>query len=183
MTHIFNAWFYWNTVCFLIRLLGSCLREERRIQINFNRSAPAARHLQSSRAHLHVAPNRGTEGPTTDTKWGGARLRKQGLASGIPPTIRKWATVALPVVCARCVWYVSLRGFFLVILDLKDPTSNLHSNELHANPMGISSGYFCYVALKLYTWRQYTGSLWENGFPSITARVRSDSHLTRTPYP
>ncbi len=158
--------------------------ESRRIQFNFNRSAPAARHLQSSRAHLHVAPNRGTEGPTTDTKWGGgARLRKQGLASGIPPTIRKWATVALPVVCARCVWYVSLRGFFLELYsDLKDPTSNLHSNELNANPMGISSVTFV-TALKLYTWRQYTGSLWENGFPSITARVRSDSHLTRTPYP
>lgn len=92
------------------------------------------------------------EGPTTDSKWG--VLRQQGLASGIPPTNRKWATVALPIVCTRCVCFIA-RIFQIHTQVLKNLTSNPHSNELNANQMGISSGYFCYVALKLYTWRQY----------------------------
>lgn len=92
------------------------------------------------------------EGPTTDSKWG--LLRQQGLVSRIPPTNRKWATVALPFVCTLRVFCFIARLFQAIHSGLKNPTWNPHSDELNANHMRFSSGYFCYVSLKLYTWRQ-----------------------------
>lgn len=77
----------------------------------------------------------------------------------------------------QCIWCLIARLFFSYIVrsekfDLKTPFKWV----LNANQMGISSGYFV-TCLWNCTRGGSTGSLWENGFPSITTRMRNDSRL------
>jgi len=88
VTNIFNAWFYWNTVSFLIRLLGTWPSGQRRIQFYFNRSAPKLERethfdwdLVSSHAHLHVASNQDIRRRYNNWFKMGELLRQQGLKS------------------------------------------------------------------------------------------------------